>query len=456
LLAVPYILVLWGLLVFYRLIGRADLVIPFFALLVSVPLYMVLNLAGQKLLNATFGPVEAPGDTAEMEGEGEKEGEDELESADQTEEMTSGAPDIHRFIPMIRRGLSISIGGIIFFWVLHHWGFDLPIGRAVTKAAFQILIAISFTYAVWKFIERAINRRLEAVQGIEVEDDDAEMGGAGGSRIGTLLQLLRKFLLAVFLTMVTLIILSSLGVNIGPLLAGAGVAGLAIGFGAQTLVKDIISGVFYLIDDAFRIGDYVDTGSLRGTVERLSIRSVRLRHHLGMVHTIPFGELGSVTNYSRDYIIMKIEFRVPFDTDIEQVRKIVKKINKEIEKDKELGSKLLSPIKSQGVKALDDSAMIMRIKYKTVPGGQFVVRKEVYKRLQQAFEEKGIEFASRAVVVRLPEDVAHQAPATQRDDKPKPEVSVEKKALPAGAAAAIASALAKEEEESERKEDMDF
>ena len=123
-----------------------------------------------------------------------------------------------------------------------------------------------------------------------------------------------------------MLVLSSLGVNIGPLIAGAGVVGIAIGFGAQTLVRDIVSGFFYLIDDAFRIGEYVVIDQIRGTVEKISVRSFQLRHHDGPVHTIPYGEIRSLTNWSRDWAIMKFELRIPFETDIEKVRKIIKQI----------------------------------------------------------------------------------------------------------------------------------
>lgn len=206
------------------------------------------------------------------------------------------------------------------------------------------------------------------------------------------------------MTMVSLIVLSSIGIEIGPLLAGAGVIGLAVGFGSQTLVKDIVSGVFFLIDDAFRIGDYIDTGSLKGVVEHISIRSLRLRHHRGMVHTIPFGGIKHVTNWTRDWVIMKLGFRVPFDTDVDQVRKIVKKINQRISADPEMGSKLLDKIKSQGVKEYDDSAMVMRIKFKTKPGEQFSIRKEVYKQLHERFAKARIEFATRKVMVQIPHE----------------------------------------------------
>ena len=228
------------------------------------------------------------------------------------------------------------------------------------------------------------------------------------------------------------------------MIAGAGIVGLAIGFGAQTLVKDIISGVFFLIDDAFRVGDYVETAGQRGTVEQISIRSMRLRHHRGPVHTIPFGDMATVTNYSRDYHIMKLNIRVRYDTDVDKVRKIIKKINKAIQKDEHLGAGLLGKIKSQGVREMDDSAMIMRIKFKTIPGQQFLVRREVYKRVQEAFREAGIEFAHRNVTVYLPPETDTSEPEEKSESEDKPLSIDEEKKRQAAAAAALA--ITQEEE----------
>jgi small-conductance mechanosensitive channel len=279
-----------------------------------------------------------------------------------------------------------------------------------------------------------------------------EEGGAGGTRKGTLLVLLRKFVLAVLVVIVTMILLSEIGIDIGPMIAGAGILGLAIGFGAQTLVKDIISGVFFLVDDAFRVGDYVETGGTRGSVEHISLRSLRLRHHRGAIHTIPFGTMNSVANYSRDYQIMKLEFRVRYDTDVNKVRKIIKKINKEIMKDKELAAGLLDKVKSQGVKALDDSAMIMRVKFKTVPGKQFVVRKEVFRLMQEAFSEQGVEFAHRNVTVYLPQDESSAETEKEGAGKDAPPSGAKDKKEIEHAAAAAAQALIQEEEEKKQQE----
>ena len=131
-----------------------------------------------------------------------------------------------------------------------------------------------------------------------------------------------------------LIVLSESGVNITPLIAGASVFGLAISFGSQTLVKDIVSGIFYLADDAFRVGEYIDCGKAKGTVEGFTLRSMRLRHQNGQVHTIPFGQLGQITNFSRDWTTMKFNLRFARDTDIEKLRKTVKKIGAEMQEDR--------------------------------------------------------------------------------------------------------------------------
>jgi len=210
---------------------------------------------------------------------------------------------------------------------------------------------------------------------------------------------------------VTLVVLSELGVDIAPLVAGAGIVGLAVGFGAQTLVKDILSGVFFLIDDAFRVGEYVVVGEVRGMVEHVSIRSLRLRHHRGPLHTIPFGEIGHLTNYSRDWAIMKLELRVPFDADLEKVRKIVKRVGQELMEHPEYGQNFLQPVKSQGVNRMDDSAFIVRVKFMAKPGEQFVLRREVFRRIQEAFAQNGIEFAPRRVIVDTPTAISGAAAA---------------------------------------------
>ncbi len=394
--------------------------------LLMIPLYFLLDWILRLVLEAAFGIVEKPL-AQSLSAAKESDRSEENGETDISAPQASGAPpadksarekglDLEKMKSPLRSALRLSLAMLLFFWTLKIWKIALPVGEAMAGAIMQILIVVLLCYVAWSLINAAIIRRMrrEAPEG---SDNEGEEGGAGGSRIGTLLLLLRKFMLVVILVMAGLIILSALGVNIGPLIAGAGVFGLAIGFGAQTLVKDIISGIFFLMDDAFRVGDYVECSGTKGSVEHISLRSLRLRSPRGMVNFIPFGDIKMVTNLSRDYVIMKLDFRVRYDVDVEKIRKIIKKkVYGVIQADPELGPKLLEPIKSQGVREMDDSAMVMRVKYKTRPGDQFAIRREVYRLMQEAFKEAGIEFAHRNVTVYMPPETGNQTQEGGKSD----------------------------------------
>lgn len=317
-------------------------------------------------------------------------------SKDQDEkETTNSFIYISHVHSALRTILALGLG----FYLLGVWGLSFNIGPAFSKGALSIFVTVLVSYLIWEYLSGLIDAQFD---GQDDDGEEMEEMGKGGSRKNTLLTLLKKFLLISIVIMSALIILTSVGVNIAPLLAGAGIFGLAVGFGSQTLVKDVLSGVFFLVDDAFRIGDYVEAGRLKGTVERISVRSISLRHSRGQLQIIPYGSLGSVTNFSRDWTAMKLEVRIPFDVDPEKVRKIIKKMGKKIAEDEELGPLLLSPIKSQGVKEIDDSSQVTRIKFRCRPGDQFSLRKEVFRRVREAFAANGIEFAPRKVTVHVP------------------------------------------------------
>ncbi len=453
LLALPYVLLIWGLWVFYLLVERADLVIPLLALLSSIPLFLILDWLGQKLLTAVFGLMdkpEAPAPAPALESEPAAPDDESTAASTAPKCAPAGPVDVGRFIPILRRCLSLALAGVIFFWLLQLWGFEVGIGEQVTGGAVKVLLIVTLAYVGWRLIEDAINRKLKEVQGGGEVDEDSEAGGTGGSRVGTLLLLFRKFLLVVLLVTVGLIILSAVGINITPLLAGAGILGLAIGLGTQNLIKDIVSGLFFLLDDAFRINDYIESGAkVKGTIEAIGIRSLKLRHTRGMVINVPFSQLATVVNFSRDYNITKLDFRVPFDTDVDAIRKIIKKIDKEIQADEEMGPNLLGPIKSAGVLALDDAGLIMRVKFKTKPGVQFVIQRQVFRRLKELFKEKGIEFATRDVVVRLPDEPTSGKQGAEGEAPSPDKTSAKRGGLSAAAGAAIGAALA--EEEAKRK-----
>jgi small-conductance mechanosensitive channel len=394
-------------------LGSKGRIINLIVGLFLIPIFIGLDQWVQRLLKIASGESR---EVIDLSGE---------EKPPPTEEpLEDKKTNIKHFAPLIRRLFRLALAALLFFIVLDLWGIDLSIGRIFAADALKTIMVLILGFVIWEFAKSRIDRKLK--EEMPEDDEEKEEGGAGGSRIGTLLMLLRKFVMAVMFVMVSLIVLSNLGVNIGPLIAGAGVIGLAIGFGAQTLVKDIIAGIFFLIDDAFRVGDYIETAGTKGMVEHISLRSLRLRHPRGPVFTIPFGSMGTVKNNSRDYIISKLDFRVRYDTDVDKVRKIIKKINKIIMKDEEMAPVMLGKLKSQGVRELDDSAMVMRVKFKTIPGEQFVVRREVFRMMQESFKENGIEFAHRNVTVYLPpedksqtggEGQAGAAPAGQPDKK---------------------------------------
>ncbi|OWJ66129.1 hypothetical protein BWR60_16180 [Inquilinus limosus] len=271
-------------------------------------------------------------------------------------------------------------------------------GAMALRAALRIVLTLIVVDLLWHLGRAVIDHHLSRSTAAMSATDAAHQ-----SRLRTLLPLFRNAYFVTLATVAALVVLSSLGIDIGPLLAGAGVIGLAIGFGAQTLVKDIVSGVFFLLEDAFRVGEYVEIGSLKGTVEAISIRSLKLRHQRGALQTVPFGEARAMTNLSRDWVVMKMEFRVPFDTDVEQVRKIVKKIGAEIAADPQLGPHLIDPPKSQGVRRIEEFNMVVGIKFMSRPGEQFLIRRMLYQRILEEFDAAGIHLARRDVVVRNPD-----------------------------------------------------
>jgi len=187
--------------------------------------------------------------------------------------------------------------------------------------ALDVITILFIGYVVYNFFRIWIDSRIAEETPDQGEAELGDEGGAGGaSRLATLLPLFRGAILIIVVVSIGLIALLEIGINVSPLFAGAGVVGLAVGFGAQTLVRDVFSGAFFLLDDAFRKGEYIDIEAVKGTVEKISVRSFQLRHHLGALHTIPFGEIKVLTNYSRDWVIMKLPLRVTYDTDVEFVR----------------------------------------------------------------------------------------------------------------------------------------
>jgi len=308
----------------------------------------------------------------------------------------------------IRVGRILLIG-LLIITIGKLWGVNLRnlaeagLGAQAAAHGVGFLLILALGYLAWEMTNLWINKRL-ARELPEGEEAGAE-GGSGQTRMATILPIMRMTTQVSIIIITLLLALSQLGVNIAPLLAGAGVLGLAIGFGAQTLVKDVVSGVFFLLDDAFRVGEFISVGTTNGIVEKISVRSLQLRSATGPIHIIPYGSMSQLTNNSRDWVTMKLRFTVPFDTDLEKVRKLFKKIGQEIMEVPEHAEVMINPFKSQGVADVTDVGIVVRGKFTTIPGGQFQIRKEVYTRVQNAFAANGIEFARKEVRVQLAESV---------------------------------------------------
>lgn len=294
-----------------------------------------------------------------------------------------------------------------------------PVARFVLRVLG--VVALGFvTNIVWLAIKSTIDHRLKAIGSHQAHPESNP-----NARLLTLLPLLR---VTAAITLGGMFVLSSLwglGIEITPLLAGAGVLGIALGFGAQALVRDVIAGIFLLVEDVFRVGEYIESGtSTKGTVERITLRTVALRHHNGPLHFVPYGSLGTVRNNSRDWVIEKFNLPLKIDVDSEKIRKMIKKVGEAMLSDPEIGPLMLSPLKGK-LYRIDPGIKIFRCNFQTTPGNQYDVRAQAYKRIEAAMREMGITFADGAQTFvmtqadvnpaseRLPTTLAHTAAAAQ-------------------------------------------
>jgi small-conductance mechanosensitive channel len=332
---------------------------------------------------------------------------------------SDGRPIAPVLVAVIERGIRMVLIVAAAIFLAHVWGIDASMMRASDSMGSRILrgginaavIVLAADFG-WSIIKAIMARRLADLPGPGAVSHALQ--DPRQARLRTLLPIFENMLFATIVVITVLMVLSSLGVEIGPLVAGAGVVGVAIGFGAQTLVKDVIGGIFYLLDDAFRVGEYIQSGTYKGTVESFSLRSVKLRHHRGYLFTVPFGELGAVQNMSRDWVIDKFSINVDYQTDIEQARKIIKKIGQQLADDPEYAPHIIEPMKMQGVENFGDFGIELRVKMMTKPGEQFVIRRKAYVAIKKAFEDAGIKIPFPTVMVREGESAAAAAAHLQQ------------------------------------------
>ncbi|MDF1586364.1 mechanosensitive ion channel domain-containing protein [Marinimicrococcus flavescens] len=320
-------------------------------------------------------------------------------------------------------GARLVLAAAMVLAILWIWGVD--VGAWLTTPAVQQLlrilltagIAIGFGVVVWEALNAWIERYLT-----RLGDGDDRRSRAARAR--TVLPLLRKVVLGALSIVVGLVILSEIGIDIAPVLAGAGVIGLAVGFGSQKLVQDVITGVFLLLEDALAVGDVVTVAGIGGVVEDLSIRTIRLRDLSGAVHTIPFSSVDSVTNMTKDFSYYVASIGVAYREDTDEVARVCSGIVEEMRAEDAYRFDMLEPLEVLGVDALADSAVVVKARIKTRPGKQWGIGREFNRRMKKRFDELGIEIPFPHLTVYFGEAKDGTAPPAH--------LAVEK--LPAGMA----------------------
>ena len=297
---------------------------------------------------------------------------------------------VNRYLPALTAGVRFIIYGAAGLAILKVWGLDTvgwiatPTGAAITKSAVNITLIIIVALLVWELIGAGIERYLAAR-----DSDGNEI--TRGQRALTLLPLLRNIVMVSLAVIVTLTVLSEMGVNIGPLIAGAGIIGLAVGFGAQTFVKDVITGFFILIEDSVGVGDIVILGGYKGKVEAISIRSIQLRDLQGDVHRIPFSEVTSTTNRSKVFSFASFDIGVAYREDVDHCMNVIREVGNDMRKDPNFAPTIIEDIEIMGVQSFDDSAVIIRARIKVAPGKQLGIQRAFNRLIKNRFDEEGIE-----------------------------------------------------------------
>jgi small conductance mechanosensitive channel len=322
----------------------------------------------------------------------------------------------NRYLPVLRYGLAGLVLIAMAVAIAEAWGLDAVawatspwardvLGRVVTIAGIGVLALL-----VIEVTDGIVTRFLEA-------RNAAGQAVVRSARLRTLLPLARNTILIFVVTIAVFTTLAELGVDIAPMLAGAGVIGLAIGFGAQALVKDVITGAFILFENQIAIGDVVDLGGTSGVVESMTIRTVTLRDVSGNVHTIPYGNVTMVTNMTRDFAFAVIDVGVGYQDDTDRVAAVLQALDHDVRREPDVAAAVLEPIEIHGVTALADSSVTIRARVKTRAGLQWSIQRRYLAAIKKAFEREGIDrpLPQRIVTVRhvgAPADAELTAAAT--------------------------------------------
>lgn len=315
---------------------------------------------------------------------------------------------LNSYVPNALRVIRTVIVVLVVMVVLNAWNvFDLAAwyaseaGRGLVAKLISVAMILVIAVMAWLALASLIEHKLNPETG----------GGVPSARAQTLLTLFRNALAIALITMTAMIVLAEIGINIGPLIAGAGVLGLAIGFGAQKLVQDIITGIFIQVENAMNTGDVVTVGGITGTAEKLSIRSVGIRDLSGTYHLVPFSSVDTVSNYMREFGNHVGEYGIAYRESIDEAIEQLKIAFEDLKASDEHGHKLLEPLNVAGVIALADSSVNIRVVIKTTPGDQWAVGRAYNRLVKLRFDEAGIEIPFPHTTLYFGEDKRGQAPA---------------------------------------------
>ena len=278
---------------------------------------------------------------------------------------------------------------------LRVWGLSLirfteGDGHEISVKLFGLGGTLLFAWLIWILSDTAIHHALTRSR-----------KGLANARAQTMMPLIRNVLFVTIFIIAAIVALANMGMNVTPLLAGAGVIGLAIGFGAQSLVADLITGLFIIIEDSLAIDDYVDVGGHLGTVEGLTIRTVRLRDIDGIVHTIPFSEIKSIKNYSREFGYAIFRVAIPYNMEIDDAIKLMRDVGQQMRNDPLQRRNIWSPLEIQGVESFESGSAILRARFKTAPIKQWEVSRAFNLSLKRHLDEAGLDLATPRLSVQV-------------------------------------------------------
>lgn len=275
----------------------------------------------------------------------------------------------------------ISLYALVYIWEIPeaYNPFHYPAFDDARKIVTNVFVVLALSAFAWEIINTII-------QIIFIRT-----GGENSTRSGTVISVIRNIAFVIFASIFTLILLSEFGINIMPLLAGAGIVGIAVGFGAQTIVKDFLTGFTLIMEDVFRVGDTITIAGITGTVERITLRQVQLRGYTGVISNVPFSSITVVQNLTRDFSAYEINIGVAYNTDTDHAFAVMERVSQTLMDDPTFAPIMLDTLEISGVDKFADSAIMLRARIRTIPGKQWTVGREFNRRMKKAFESEGIE-----------------------------------------------------------------